>query len=398
MKRSGIEVANSMATDRNFDIAVIGAGVFGAWTAYQLRRAGAKVLLVDAYGPGNSRASSGGESRIIRMGYGPDAIYTRMAQRSFTQWRELFDHINRPQLFQQTGVLWLAKEKDSYCEATLKTFQQNNVKFERLDRTELQQRYPPLELGPISWGILEPDSGILMARQAVKAVVAEAQAAGVNYLQAAIQPMETAEEGRLQSISTTSGREISADKFIFACGPWLPKLFPKLLAGLIHVTRQEVLFLGVPAGDDRFNTPSMPTWMDINELVYSLPNLDNRGFKIAIDEHGPRFDPDTGDRVVFPETVNAVRAYLARRVPLLADAPVIESRVCQYENTSNGDFLIDRHPEFENVWLVGGGSGHGFKHGPAVGEQVASLVSGEVNVESRFRLATKRQSRQREVF
>ncbi len=185
-----------MTRDHTFDIAVVGAGVFGAWTAYHLRRAGAEVLLVDAYGPGNSRASSGGESRIIRMGYGPEAIYTRMAQRSFTMWRELFDHVNKPQLFQSTGVLWLAKENDSYCEATLNTFRQNKVKFEKLDQAELGRRYPQLELGSISWGILEPESGILMARQAVQAVVAEARTAGITYLEAAIRPPETGEEGK----------------------------------------------------------------------------------------------------------------------------------------------------------------------------------------------------------
>jgi glycine/D-amino acid oxidase-like deaminating enzyme len=341
------------------------------------------------------------------MGYGQDAIYTRMAQRSFTAWQELFDRINRPQLFQPTGVLWLARENDSYCEATLKTFQQNNVKFERLAQGELKRRYPQFELGQISWGILEPDSGILMARQAVQALVAEALAAGVTYLTAAIRPVETGQEAKrkrgpgvttLHSISTTSGGEIVAGKFIFACGPWLPKLFPESLAGLIHVTRQEVFFLGVPAGDDRFNSPGMPTWMDINELIYCLPNLDNRGFKIAIDKHGPQFDPDTGERIVKAESVNEVRAYLARRMPLLADAPVAESRVCQYENTSNGDFLIDRHPEFENAWLVGGGSGHGFKHGPAVGEHLTALISGSTEVELRFALATKEQAQQRKVF
>ena len=390
-----------------FDVAVVGAGVFGAWTAYQLRRAGAEVLLIDAYGPANSRASSGGESRIIRMGYGHDAIYTRMAQRSFASWQELFARINRPQLFQKTGVLWLARENDSYCEATLKTFQQNNVKFERLEQAELKRRYPQIEFDQISWGILEPDSGILMARQAVQAVVAEAQAAGVTYLPAAIRPEGIGEEGqkgqtnsasKLETISTTTSKEIVAGKFIFACGPWLPKLFPELLGGLIHVTRQEVFFLGVPAGDDRFNSPDMPTWMDINELIYCLPNLENRGFKIAIDSHGPEFDPDAGERTVNAESVNPVRAYLARRVPSLRDAPVVESRVCQYENTSNGDFLIDRHPRFENAWLVGGGSGHGFKHGPAVGEHVTSLISGSAKRELRFALATKEQVHERKVF
>jgi sarcosine oxidase len=390
-----------MKANHTYDVAVIGAGVFGAWTAYELRNAGADVLLLDAYGPANSRASSGGESRIIRMGYGPDEIYTRMAQRSFARWQLLFDRVNRPQLFQPTGVLWLARENDSYCDATLKTFQQNNVNFVTLDRSELERRYPQLELGPIRWGILEPDSGVLMARQAVHAVVIEAISAGVDYVQEAVLPPNIGRErdsSKLKSVTTVSRGKISAGKFVFACGPWLSKLFPDLLSDFIHVTRQEVFFLGIPAGDDRFNIGSMPTWLDINELVYSMPNLDNRGFKIAIDEHGPQFDPDNGDRVVYPASVDAVRAYLARRVPLLADAPIVEARVCQYENTSNGDFLIDRHPAFENTWLVGGGSGHGFKHGPAVAEHVVSLIAGGCGVEPRFALAGKEKTRQRKVF
>ena len=177
-----------MSTEHTFDVAVVGAGVFGAWTAYQMKQAGADVLLVDEYGPGNSRASSGGESRIIRMGYGPDTIYTRMAQRSFALWREFFDRVGQPQLFQPTGMLWLARENDSYCEATVETFQQNDVKFERLNHDELARRYPQLGLGSVSWGILEPDSGVLLARQAVQSVVAAARSAGVSYAQEAVKP------------------------------------------------------------------------------------------------------------------------------------------------------------------------------------------------------------------
>jgi sarcosine oxidase len=386
-----------MTKDYTTDIAVVGAGVFGAWTAYQLRRAGADVLLVDAYGPANSRASSGGESRILRLGYGPDEIYTRMAQRSFELWQQFFAVIARPQFFQPTGVLWLAREHDPYCEATLKTFEQNDVKFARLDRGELGQRYPQLEFGPVAWGMLETESGVLLARQAVQALVAAAQSLGVTYVQAAIRPPRNG-TARLQFVETTANTTIVADKFVFACGPWLPMLFPELLAELIHVTRQEVFFLGVPAGDDRFLPDKMPAWIDFNDLVYGIPNLEGRGVKIAIDEHGPAFDPDAGERIVLPESVTRLRAYLARRVPALANAPVVESRVCQYENTSNGDFLIDRHPAFENAWIVGGGSGHGFKHGPAVGEHAASLVSGGAQVEPRFTLATKEKVQQRKVY
>jgi sarcosine oxidase len=369
---------------KTYDVAVVGAGVFGAWTAYSLRRAGTKVLLVDAYGPGNSRASSGGESRMIRLGYGPDEIYTRFAQRSLESWKQLFAEIgpHAVPLFQNTGILWLARARDAYCEAVLSTLDRVGARAEKLDRGELVRRYPQIDPGEASWGILEPDSGVLMARRAVQAVVAQARALGVDYEQTRV----------------TSATRLNADRLVYACGPWLPKLFPELLGGLIQVTRQEVFFFGVPSGDIGFGPAAVPAWIDFNDLVYGLPNLEGRGFKLAIDAHGTEFDPDSGERVVTQEGLNAAREYLAQRMPLLAGAPVLETRVCQYENTSNGDFLIDRHPEIDNVWIVGGGSGHGFKHGPAVGEYVAAMIAGTVTPEPRFSLATKQRVRHRQVY
>jgi monomeric sarcosine oxidase len=383
-----------MQTGKHYDVAVIGAGVFGVWTAYQLNRAGLSVLLLDAYGPGNSRASSGGESRIMRLGYGPDEIYTRSAQRSLELWQELFAGFASPTpLFHRTGVLWLARESDAYCEATLDTLNRVGARAERLTQNQLTKRFPQLNFDRVDWGILEADAGVLMARRAVQAVAAAARANGVDYLAEAIAaPVEN------RNVRTTAGTAIAAEHFVFACGPWLPKLFPHLLAERIYVTRQEVFFVGVPPGNDLFKPPRMPVWVNFNDLVYALPDLDNRGFKIAIDEHGPEFDPDHGERIVSPELTKAVREYLAQRVPLLANAPFTETRVCQYENTSNGDFLLDRHPALENVWLVGGGSGHGFKHGPAVGEYVTAMISGKGTAEPRFSLATKERVQERKVY
>jgi monomeric sarcosine oxidase len=410
-KLRGEDTLRLVTKDQNFDVAVIGAGVFGAWTALQLSRSGGNVALLDAYGPGNSRASSGGESRIIRMGYGPDEIYTRMAESSLALWLELFLEVGKAELFQPTGVLWLARDNDLYCKSTLKIFAQRNIRYERLDQNELRRRYPQLDPGEATWGILEPDSGVLMARRAVLTVVEKAQSDGVVYMQESIRVRESPSNlpssanapgdsgSRLKSIITSSGREIFARDFVFACGPWLPRLFPGLLADLIHVTRQEVFFFGVPGENSgSYEIGSLPAWIDFNDLVYGIPNLDRRGFKVAIDEHGPVFDPDSGDRMVAEESLVTVRAYLARRMPGLAGAPVTETRVCQYENTSNGDFLIDRHPAFANVWLVGGGSGHGFKHGPAIGQHVAALISGEAEVEQRFSLATKETVQERKVY
>ena len=382
----------------NYDVAVVGAGVFGAWTAYQLRLQGASVVMLDAYGPGNSRASSGGESRVIRLGYGPDEIYSRSAQKSFPMWQQLFakrEHWSN--LFQKTGVLWLAHEQDQYCEGTLRTLRHLHANYERLDHDELVRRFPQLAFDRIAWGILEPDAGVLMARRAVQAVVAQAQADGVDYLEEAIaSPLPGT--NKLDSIKTTSGREIFAERFVFACGPWLPKLFPALLGEIIHVTKQEIFFIGVPPGDDVFKLGRLPVWVDFTDLVYGIPNLDSRGFKLAIDAHGPEFDPDSGERVISASGLKAMRQFLAQRMPLLANAPVTETRVCQYENTSNGDFLIDTHPAFENVWIVGGGSGHGFKHGPVVGEYVAEMMFGRGVAEPRFSLASKRKVRERTVY
>src|SRR6266571_4818638 len=316
--------------DQSYDVAVVGAGVFGAWTAYQLRRSGKHVVLIDAYGPGNSRSSSGDESRIIRMGYGADDIYTRSALRSLQLWQELFARVDQ-RLFHRTGVLWLAHEDDPYPVRTVQTLEQVGIPFEKLTTTDVGKRYPQIGLDQISWAMFEPESGVLLARRAVQAVTFAAIKTGVEYLNGAVRTPNGKRE--LKSIMTASGRRISAASYVFACGPWLPKIFPELLSDRIHPTRQEVFYFGPPAGDERFAAPALPTWIDFKDEAYGLPNTEGRGVKVAIDRHGAPFDPDSDDRVPGPEGLAEVRRCLARRLPDLHDAPVSETRVCQYENT-----------------------------------------------------------------
>lgn len=380
---------------KTWDVAVVGAGCFGAWAALSLRRKGLSVLLVDKYGPANARASSGGESRIIRMGYGPDELYTRMSLRSLGAWQRLGADAGES-IFQPTGVLWLARAGDRYTAGTLATLARAGVPHEALDARAIRARYPQFALDDDAWGIFEPESGALMARRAVHAVVREAVRAGVEYRHADVTPPDA--RGRVTAVGTGDGAAIAAGTFLFACGPWLPKVFPDLLGARIFPTRQEVFFFGPPPGDERFAPPRMPTWIDFGAETYGLPDLEARGFKLAPDRHGEPIDPDTDERLVSPAGVERVRAFLARRFPALSAAPLVETRVCQYENTSNGDFLIDRHPDVENVWLVGGGSGHGFKHGPAVGEHVAERLTGGGTPEPRFGLATKQAVKKRAVF
>jgi sarcosine oxidase len=384
-----------MAKSKKYDVAVIGSGVFGAWTAHWLARSGRSVILLDSYGPANSRASSGGESRIIRMGYGGDDLYTRWSMRALPLWVELFARMDTP-LFHRTGVLWIAPQTDPYFQKSRAGLERCGANFEDLSHHHLATRYPQIAVDSNAVGMLEPDSGVLLARRAVQAVVDEAIRSGVDYRQAAVQAPTGG--GSVDSIVTGAGDTISAGSFVLACGPWLPAVFPGLLAQRIFPSRQEIFFFGVPAGDTRFASPALPTWLILSDEYYGMPDIEGRGFKLAFDRHGPPADPDTLVRVVSAEGLAAARSYLAQRFPALRDAPVVETRVCQYENTSNGDFLIDRHPDFANVWLIGGGSGHGFKHGPALGEYAAARIQGLGTAEPRFSLETKSSAQHRQVF
>lgn len=379
------------------DFAIIGAGVFGAWTAHFLRKSGASVCLLDAYGPANSRASSGGETRVIRMGYGPDELYTRWAMRSLPQWQELAQRTGR-EIFHKTGVLWLGSNEDAYLKSLCGALAQAGVEQEELDATEIARRWPQLRFHDVNYGVLEPTSGLLMARASVQALTQDLINNGVDYMPLAAEPPQGSD--KVTGLKTNSGESISAGTFIFACGPWLPKIFSELLSDRIFVTRQEVFFLGTPPGSTDFRPPQMPVWLHrtYDALPYSLPDIEGRGFKIAFDRHGERFDPDSGMRVVPQSSVDHLRAYLRQYIPRLENAPIIETRVCQYENTWNGDFLIDQHPNFENVWIAGGGSGHGFKHGPALGEYLSSRILQNAAAEPRFSLAAKETTQKRTVY
>ena len=355
-------------------IAVIGAGAFGGWTALHLLERGARVTLLDAWGPGNSRASSGGETRVMRGTYGPDQPYTEMVARALKlwakyerRWKRLFLH--------RTGVLWMASGQDDAFESgSVEALRAAKVKFQELSAPQMKKRWPQINFEGIEWGIFEPECGYLDARASCQAVVEAFVAEGGKYRQAAALAGDL-ERGPLQGIALSDGSRLKADFYVFACGPWLGKLFPQFVGDRVQATKQDIFFFGTPAGDDRFSDAHLPVWGDHRgRFRYGIPGGDRRGFKIADDTRGPAFDPTDGERVVNPETLRDIRDYVGFRFPALKNAPLVETRVCQYEQTPDSHFIIDRHPVAQNAWIVGGGSGHGFKHGPAIGEMVADLI------------------------
>jgi monomeric sarcosine oxidase len=368
-------------------IAVVGAGAFGGWTALHLLERGARVTLLDAWGPGNSRASSGGETRVMRGTYGPDQPYTDMAARALELWAK-YERRWKRQFLHRTGVLWMASgQDDAFERGSTKALRSAKIKFQELSRAQLKKRWPQINFEGIEWGIFEPECGYLDARASCQAVVEAFVAAGGKYRQASVLA-EGLENEPVGALALSDGSRLKADSYVFACGPWLGKLFPQAVGDLVQATKQDIFFFGTPAGDDRFGEAHLPVWADHRgRFRYGIPGGDRRGFKIADDTRGPAFDPTDGERVISPETLRDIRDYVGFRFPALKNAPLVETRVCQYEQTPDSHFIIDRHPVSENIWLVGGGSGHGFKHGPAVGEVVAELILKDREADAIWRLA-----------
>lgn len=364
----------SASSNGSRDVVVVGAGVMGAWTALQARRQGRSVTLVDAFGAGHSRATSGDETRIIRSSHGADPFYSRWAREAREAWIALGASAGEP-IFVEAGALWFAHAGDGFEAASHATLTSLGIPVERLTPGEVSARWPGVASGDLAFAVFEPEAGLLMARRGVMAAVRQFEAEGGQVALGWAEP-GTVRSGRLHEVRTADGERLRAEQFVFAAGPWLPRLFPDVLGAVIRVTKQDVMFIGAPAGDARFGAEQLPCWVDYGAAFYGIPAVDGRGLKLAPDRYGPVFDPSNGERIVDPESVRLARRYLARRFPDLAGAPVVETRVCQYETTPDTHFVIDRHPGLDNVWLVGGGSGHGFKHGPVIGRHVAGRLDG----------------------
>jgi sarcosine oxidase len=370
---------------RPLHVAVVGAGAFGGWTALALLRRGAQVTLLDAWGPGNARSSSGGESRVIRGIYGPDRLYTAWVARAFAIWKESGARWGE-RLYHPTGALWMFAGDDAYARASLPLLHDAGLPAEEVSLAAARRRFPQVDFAGVATAFVEARAGYLTARRACQAVARAVAAEGGEVRAVRAEPGPIA-GGAMSSLVLADGSRLAADAYVFACGAWLGGLFPQIVGSGVRPTRQEIFFFGPPASDRRFAEDRCPIWMDFGERIfYGIPGNEHRGFKVADDTRGPELDPTRAERTATPERLADARELLARRFPGMAGAPLVESRVCQYENTPDGHLLLDRHPAAENVWLAGGGSGHGFKLAPVVGEQVAGLVLGEGRPLPQFRL------------
>jgi glycine/D-amino acid oxidase-like deaminating enzyme len=354
------------------DVVIVGAGVFGACAALRLRERGLAVVLVDAYGPGNSRSSSGGETRGLRIGFNNRETYFHWALRSADHWRTLEQESKR-RLIVPTGSLEISARWTQAMDDTKRIYERLQVPFEVLKRDELRQRWPQIDTDDTDVALYEPGTATIKAREAVMTVVAAFQKKGGTLRIGQAQPGNMSGR-RMENVVLASGERLPASQIVFACGPWLRKVFPELLGSRISTPRRDVIFFGTPAGDDRFDAPNLPVVLE--SRFFTFPSIEDRGLKIAINGASQQIDPDTVERLVPADVVSKAQNLLSSRFPGMKGQPVVETRVCQYENTADRNFLVDRHPDHDNVWIVGGGSGHGFKHGPMMGEYVADRIMG----------------------
>jgi glycine/D-amino acid oxidase-like deaminating enzyme len=367
-------------------VAVIGAGAFGSWSALYLLRKGFNVTLIDAWGPGNARSSSGDETRVIRSTYGANETYFDLNVKALQLWKENQAEFRRT-LFFNSGVLWLCyNDKTPLVDDSLVFAKKHNMEYEYLTRVQLQKRFPIIHSDDLDHAYFDPYGGYLKARKAVQTVCELFIANGGKYHQAYVTP-GSIRGSELREIALSTGEHAYFDAYVFACGSWLGKLFSETLGNSITSTKQEVYYFGVPAKSS-LQFDNLPVWVDVDgkDFYYGIPGNSHRGFKLGVDIRGPEFDPTSGEHAYDPQTLTKARAFITHRFPDLKDAPLLENRVCPYENSADGNFIFDLLPGTSNAFVLGGGSGHGFKHSPAIGQLVAEVLSGDAKIPPLFYL------------
>ncbi|HXV60404.1 MAG TPA: FAD-dependent oxidoreductase [Vicinamibacteria bacterium] len=366
---AGSQSTMGSRSDVTADVAVVGAGVMGNWTALNLREMGLSVVLIDQYSPGNSKSSSMGEVRGMRLTYGEEEHEMLWARNACELWKMRQAEFGTD-MFYQCGALAFRSQWTARNSAERALFDKHRVPYEVISYDDLMRRWP--QAPPPSeefFGFYHPWGGVLSPRDANLAVATSFRKKGGSLLIDKASPGARA-GGKLQSVTLTSGATVSADTFVFALGAWMPKVFPEVMKNKLSVRKAAYYMYGTPPGDNRFSVPNLPN------TGLGLPSINGAGFGLLISP-GEEVDPDLFERVPNADEKAAARETLAQRFPALKDQPMLAAWSCQTENSVDGQCFFDLHPEMDNLWLVGGGSWHAFKIGPVIGDYVAHRVVGE---------------------
>ncbi|MEY4529658.1 MAG: hypothetical protein RLZZ156_379 [Deinococcota bacterium] len=355
---------------QSFDVIIIGAGAAGSSSALALAKRGKKVLLLEQFSVPHERGSSHGHSRIFRFAY-DDSDYARLAMRSLSAWREL--EVDTGQVILDLfGGLDVGTSGNASLERTANTMSEVGAAFERLDSSTLKKRFPQWNV-PTNWvGLHSPDAGIVMPSRAVELMVAQAQRLGLTLLEhCEVLSLDITQH----QVSTNQGI-FSAAQIVIAAGAWLPKLVPDL-APKLEVTLESVMYFS-PKNLASFTPQHFPIFIDHNSLVYGFPVQGLPGVKLGYHQSGGVTDPDTREFTVPQNTIDQAHQWLETHLPK-QNWTLIQARTCLYTNTPSHDFILDSHPDSNQIMLVSPCSGHGFKFAAYIGQLVADKLSGIQN-------------------
>ncbi|HSE99150.1 MAG TPA: N-methyl-L-tryptophan oxidase, partial [Blastocatellia bacterium] len=345
----------------SYDVVVIGAGVMGTSTACELARRGASVAVVDQSSLPNPRGASVDHSKVFRFAY-PDPLYVRMAVDALELWRALEEE-SSTRLMTKTGTVLLGLEKPSFETRCYDALKVCSLEAELLSSNEAVERFPQFDPRAFSYAVFDPSGAILHAETAVRALLDLARRLGVKVIEGErVHAIEEGDSGRARAVKTETGRQLYCGAVIVASGPWTRELVPQV-SSLLTATRQEVFYFE-PVDREMFDPTSFPIFISLDTGFYGFPVHHAGAMKIANHHKGNPVDPYCDHPGIVEESIETCRAFFRAYIPPLRDARFKEARVCMYNNTPDDDFLIDHHPGLENVLLVTGFSGHGFKFGP----------------------------------
>ena len=364
-------------------IIVVGGGIAGAMTALHLQRRGEQVTLIDRWEPGHSRAASTDYNRVIRAISGRDEFYTRWARDSRSRWLELQAETGQ-NLMYECGALILATE--GHCDwedGTAGTFDTVGVPYYRFTPSDIQQRFPQFKVDDISYALFEPEAGLLMAHRCVLTTLRLFKEAG-GKVQRGVVTTDTTERPMLD------GKPLEADVIVMAPGAWMAELFPRTIKPISAIVGVNVLYTSTPEGSDSFDMTHMPCWIDHGQGSFGIPSSEGSGVKAAVVIPNTPIDLNNDERLIEKQSLNKTRSYIRHRLPGLVGERVVDNKFNQVILTPDTHFILDWHPEHENVLLAGGCSGHLFKHAPVFGDFAAGVAVRDYGTADRFKIAGRR--------
>lgn len=368
----------------NYDFLIIGGGIFGVSAAVELKKRKYSVGLINPDAIPHPLAASTDISKAVRMEYGSDAEYFDMAELSIQRWKE-WNELFGLRLYHEVGFLMLCKgsidsDRHSFEKHSYLNLKKKKYPTELLNAAEIKRRFPAVNSDVYIEANYNPIGGYVESGLAVETLAKYARQLGVEIHEGQTADSFEIKHNRLMGVKTREGRQFSCGQAIVAAGAATPYLLPELQP-FMKTTGHPVFHIK-PSRPELFKAPQMAVFTaDIsNSGWYGFPLHAKQGVvKAALHSNGQSLDPERDNRRVSDAQIKILRSFLKETFPTLADDPLVYTRICLYTDTLDGHFWIDQHPQIEGLSVSSGGSGHGMKMGPMLGEMTADMAEGKSN-------------------